>query len=802
MQTGMTRTLAVAAAALLLWGCVEALDVPAEGDDKPVDVVAEGGKEDRWNAVNNPNRFSGEFVTQVTELPRQGRAARESWPSSYWPTYMDSINHRWQGPSTLSPAELYDRAFNGWTPSATFASLRPFNPLNCDQAWDAEYYRSLGPLANLISGSMGNARARNGIDDDGDGVADNCGSNHVNDGLETWWGLCHAWVPAAMLEERPLRAVTHNGVTFQTGDLEALLIAAYNRTPSTLIGGRCNLGNNDSQRVERDEFGRALMSECQDVNPGSFHVIMTNRLGIQQRPFAYDRTYDYEVWNQPVVAFEVTRLEEISVARAHQLLGVTGTTYRYNPDAVKLYDVAATVRYITESHASNRPADASSYERTDSYTYILEVDRLGDIIGGEWYGRSHTDHPDFLWDPSRLTRSSVQYLDLDNVRMLIAMSREPQVPTGNARVFSGPGGIAIPDNNPTGVTSRLSVGETLTVGSLVVELDIAHTYIGDLRVTLVHEGVEAVIHNQTGGGTRNIQASFPVSNFDGMAARGDWTLRVTDLAAQDVGTIRGWKLHITPGTGGGTTGGGTTGTTGTFTATPRVAIPDNNTTGVTSALEVTESGNVGRVRLDLDITHTYIGDLEVVLTHDGVSRPVHSRTGGATHDIRTSFDIPGFEGQLARGTWTLRVRDLASRDVGTLNSWTLRLLPADGTTPGGTATGGTETFPGQGGIAIPDNNATGIRSVAVVPNDVTSGQVTITVNISHTYRGDLKVVAVRGSQTFTLHDRAGGSADDIVQAFPLANFSGSPAGEWTLIVSDHAAADVGRLNSWSVAVTR
>jgi subtilisin-like proprotein convertase family protein len=800
MQSGMSRPLAMAVAALLLGGCVETFEAPTDGD-KPAEVVPEGGKEDRWNSLNNPTRFSGEFVTQATALPRTGRAARESWPSSYWPTYMDSINHRWQGRDRLSPAELYDRAFNGWTPAENFMTLRPFDARNCSAGHDAAYYTSLGPLANLVSRDMGNRRARNGIDDDNDGTVDNCGSNYVHEGIETWWGLCHAWVPAAMLEERPLRAVTYNGITFQTADLEALLIAAYNRTPASMIGGRCNLGNNDTQRVERDEHGRAIATECQDVNAGSLHVIMTNRLGIQQRPFAYDRTYDYEVWNQPVVAFEVTRFEEVSVARAHQLLGVTGATYRYNADAAKLYDVQATVRYITESHASTRPADASTYERTDTYTYILEVDARGDIIGGEWYGRSQSDHPDFLWDPSRLTRSSVQYLDLDNVRMLIAMSRESQVPTANARVFSGQGGVAIPDNNATGITSRASVGETLTVGSLVVELDIAHTYIGDLRVVLVHDGVEAVVHNQTGGGTDNIQSRFPVTAFDGMAARGDWTLRVSDRAAQDVGTLRGWKLHIVPGTGGGTTGGGTTGggttgSNGTYTASPRVAIPDNNMTGVTSAIEVTEAGNVGRVRLDLDITHTYIGDLEVVLVHGGVERPVHSRTGGATDDLRVTLDVLGFEGQAARGTWTLRVTDLASQDVGTLNSWTLRLLPADNTGTGGTA----ESFPGQGGLAIPDNNATGIRSVAVVPNAVTSGRVSISVNISHPYRGDLKVVAVRGQQQFVLHDRADRDADDIVQVFPLSSFSGSPAGEWVLLVSDHAAQDVGRLNSWSVVV--
>ena len=77
------------------------------------------GKEDRWNSRNNPERFDGEFNYHVEDLPQSGAAEREAWPSTYWPTYEDSINHRWQA-NTLSPAELYDRAFNDWTPADGF----------------------------------------------------------------------------------------------------------------------------------------------------------------------------------------------------------------------------------------------------------------------------------------------------------------------------------------------------------------------------------------------------------------------------------------------------------------------------------------------------------------------------------------------------------------------------------------------------------------------------------------------------------------------------------------------------------
>ena len=188
-----------------------------------------------------------------------------------------------------------------------------------------------------------------------------------------------------------------------------------------MIGGRCNDKGAD---IERDEQGRPIDSRCRDTNPGTLHVIMTNYLGLNKTSFAEDRTYDYEVWNQPIVAYEILGMEEVSVERANERLGLTGETYTPTPEAAFLYDVSASLTYITKSHASQTPADSASYERTDEYTYILELDANRQIIGGEWYGASRKDHPDFLWSPHRARFSTVPYLDLDSVRMLVQKSRK------------------------------------------------------------------------------------------------------------------------------------------------------------------------------------------------------------------------------------------------------------------------------------------------------------------------------------------------------------------------------------------
>ena len=146
-------------------------------------------------------------------------------------------------------------------------------------------------------------------------------------------------------------------------------------------------------------------------------------------------------------------------------LGLSGDTYTPNPDATTLYDVHVTLTYITESHASREPADSTQFERTDRYTYILELDKDRKIIGGEWYGDSQKDHPDFLWNPRRARFSSVPHLDLDTVRMLIQKSRKPQSESGEGDSsattaepieFEVLPDLAIPDNDEHGLTIELT----------------------------------------------------------------------------------------------------------------------------------------------------------------------------------------------------------------------------------------------------------------------------------------------------------------------------------------------------------
>jgi hypothetical protein len=63
--------------------------------------------------------------------------------------------------------------------------------------------------------------------------------------IPTWFGICHAWTPVAMVEAEPMKAVTVNNVTFEPMDVKALITQIYDiaRIGTIFTGKRCNIQN-------------------------------------------------------------------------------------------------------------------------------------------------------------------------------------------------------------------------------------------------------------------------------------------------------------------------------------------------------------------------------------------------------------------------------------------------------------------------------------------------------------------------------------------------------------------------------
>jgi aminopeptidase YwaD len=112
----------------------------------------------------------------------------------------------------------------------------------------------------------------------------------------------------------------------------------------------------------------------------------------------------------------------------------------------------------------------------------------------------------------------------------------------------------------------------------------------------------------------------------------------------------------------------------TQSVTPRAPIPDNQS--ITSTLSIAGDVTVDALKLDLDIAHSYRGDLVVTLTSpSGKSAVISDRQGGSADDLKGSFDLSAFAGEKAAGTWTLTVKDTARQDTGTLERWGLTITP-------------------------------------------------------------------------------------------------------------------------------
>jgi hypothetical protein len=107
--------------------------------------------------------------------------------------------------------------------------------------------------------------------------------------------------------------------------------------------------------------------------------------------------------------------------------------------------------------------------------------------------------------------------------------------------------VSIPDNDPAGVSSSVNVPNGGAITALTIGVDVTHTYVGDLRVQVTHLGKTATLQDQAGGSAHDLKKTFTASDFAGMDAAGAWTLSISDMAAQDVGTLNAWTLDVSTG---------------------------------------------------------------------------------------------------------------------------------------------------------------------------------------------------------------------------------------------------------------
>ncbi len=138
---------------------------------------------------------------------------------------------------------------------------------------------------------------------------------------------------------------------------------------------------------------------CWDVNPASFHTILTEYLGKKNLGFVMDRTRTGQVWNQPVYG------ARFQVGPLLVAADVDDVLFRYRA-AGTVYLTEVTAEVLWSSEPSRPLLDyAPDFDKNRiasiKYTYTLEFDADHHLIGGEWGGLNAQDTkliiPDFLF---------------------------------------------------------------------------------------------------------------------------------------------------------------------------------------------------------------------------------------------------------------------------------------------------------------------------------------------------------------------------------------------------------------------
>lgn len=356
-------------------------------------------KADAWQPHDWAKNLVDSYeLTRLADMYQLKKAslAESPWSDDYWPLYAGSLAKRYADPRLPSGTD--------WKKITDYVRTTP--PQNPDHLSPAEKY-------DLLVGDAAKTMTNYNI---------NTGKPYYDrDGkVETWMGHCHGWAPAAFMIPRPQKVIevtAADGTTkikFYPSDIKALatLLWANGRAPTRFIGGRCNVKD-----PAKDEIGRIKDPTCRDTNAGTWHLAIVNQLGRGKRSFVLDATYDYEVWNHPVYSYDYVYFNPktnvttnyLSRARVPVSSFPEDKFAKYRaPGTTHIVGIAMNVKWVVETHPTQSPTDSPARDALTGarYLYTLELDKDGNIIGGEWLQNAH---PDFLWVPPRGTQARAYY---------------------------------------------------------------------------------------------------------------------------------------------------------------------------------------------------------------------------------------------------------------------------------------------------------------------------------------------------------------------------------------------------------
>ncbi|KKG16077.1 hypothetical protein EO98_08335 [Methanosarcina sp. 2.H.T.1A.6] len=241
-------------------------------------------------------------------------------------------------------------------------------------------------------------------------------------------------------------------------------------------------------------------------------------------------------------------------------------------------------------------------------------------------------------------------------------------------------GISIPDMSPDGILSSIDFPEDGLVKDIRVSINIEHSYLSDLRITLfTPDGKSIALHDRLSRKDRSLVRTYNSGSVPalrkciGERVWGKWALKVEDLAREHTGSFHSWgikflvqkvekeelKREIFP----------------------FLKIYDNDPAGIESFIEIERKGKIVSLGVSMEITHPSIGELKAALVlPSGEELVLHNRAGYGIKHLKKTFSTESDEFLLPavnkemKGVWTLKVADLKEGNEGSLDSWGLCII--------------------------------------------------------------------------------------------------------------------------------
>ncbi len=335
------------------------------------------------------DNFQFETLEQMEANSLRQATVREApWSGWYWPFSEGALASRYADP-------LYPRK-EPWSKIASYLNST-LGAIRIDELSPAEKYDLLmgDPNFTLTRAMIKNA------------------SHQVRGGqIEPWIGYCTGTAAASVSLPRPNRSVTLiaadgiNHIEFRPDDVKALgsLLWSTGVFPFKTAGRACN-----EEPVRLDPVsGRAIDTNCREVNPATFHLTVVNQIGLNGRAPLMDADYGYEVWNHAIRSYSfeyfnpitnaVSELDQAKVRVADFPNDKLASFRAPGTAAIVGIEMKVEFVYVREPEPVGTDAPERDLVRSPVYRYDLELDASGRILGGEWHSRHR---PDVLWLPGK-----------------------------------------------------------------------------------------------------------------------------------------------------------------------------------------------------------------------------------------------------------------------------------------------------------------------------------------------------------------------------------------------------------------